>query len=231
MTKSLSKDYALLNIAKGIDLNSFIAVKNLLGTIAAGIYELEQNKIIELNKINAEGLAAMLSSDFSMTVKKELPSDLGYLKTLYNVIEKSEKKTTYDVIRMLCFDVKTLYSNQHVADIIGSLVSDNQLKENEKKGLLGKKKIVYEADLDSMKQSTASMLEALKNDTIDEHDTLLLYLLMKTDLLGDYYNSKEKAFIKEKLEQMKKTDNAIKDVLKIIDDILVILFALVAVFG
>lgn len=227
----ITRDYVLLTLAKEIDLNSFIRVNNFMATIAGGIYELEQKKVVELTKIQPEGISKLFPGDFEIKVNAELPDELSYLKVLYDVIKESEKKTMHDVVRLMSFDVKTQYSNKYVAMLIDSLVKDNIIAKEEKKGFLGREKVEYKVNQTDVNEMTKNMLTSAKENTMTEHDVLLLYLLMKTDMLSDYYASDDRKFIKEKLEEVKQEDGAIKDVLQVIDNILVVLFGLLALFG
>lgn len=228
---TITRDYVLLALAREIDLNSFIRVSNFMGTVAGGVYELEQKNVIELKRIQPEGIGKLLSGDFAIQVKTDLPSELSYLRVLYKVMKQSEKKTMHDVVKMMSFDIKTQYSETYIADLVGSLVADKIVTEEKKKGLLGKEKILYKTSQDCIKKMVQDMYAAIKNDAANEHDLLLLYLLMKTDMLDEFYSSSERALVQDKLEEFKKSDNAAKDVLQVMDDIVLILFGILALLG
>lgn len=224
---SLTREYVLLALAEKMNLFSVVRINNYVATVAAGICELEQMKVIELEQIQSDNHVTLLSGDMKITVKTELPSDLYYLETMYTIIMKSEKKTVSDVLINMQFDFKSGYSSKYITNLIDSLKTENLVKEEKKKGFLGIEKVEYDVDQGSIKQMTQSMLLSTLDDTLNEQDSLLLYLLMKTDMLACFYNAQESKLIKDKLQGFQ-NNNALKEVIQLMDELLIMLFAMIS---
>lgn len=229
MYQSLVKEFVLLNIAKEIDICSIIAMNSFLGTVAAGVFELEKSEIISVEEVKSD--FAGLNKDIKFVIKNELPQRLYYLETLYKVMSTLEKQTMIEVLKAFHFDIKTNASANFVHDILNSLVKDSTIQESRKKGFLGREKSIYKTDSSVIEKRMENLFTSLKNQTITEQDLILLYLLMKSDLLKAFYTGKETTFIQEQIETLMAVDNSATSVMKLMDSLLLVLFSILAVLG
>lgn len=230
MKQSVVKQYVFLANAKDINLNSIVALDNYMAVLSAGIYELEKHQVIDISELNSKlkNIDVKLAQNMKIVIKKELPSELKYLRILYRAIECLEQKTIFNLVKVMTYDQGTNNSNHYIQDIMEQLVEDGVSIKGEKKGLFGKHSNIYKSDntvIESLKGKLAN------NFNDDENAVILAFLLEKTNMLSMYYDKEEVKRIKENLNSVKLAQGSVTNMMNMMDNILLILFAVLAIFG
>lgn len=230
MNQSVTSQYVLLVNSKEINLNSIVALDSYVATLSAGIYELEKNEIIHLSEISGNDTAIDLdlAKNMKIDIMKELPPELAYLRILYNTLVQSEKRTLYDLIRAMTYDLKTNNSYNYVDDLMKYLVKEEAIEKVKKKGLFGKLNEVYRSDENIVK----SVKEDLMKDFSERIDSVILaFLLDKTHMLDMLYTKGEVKQIRDNLEKVKSVEGNVLNTMNMMNNIILLLFAFMVVLN
>lgn len=219
----VTSQFLLLSINKGINPDSFYNQDMIVSLITLGIYELKKENIIKLNYCKSKDINNSMkdrfSQDIDISIVNTLLPKLQHLKVLYEIINKSTKKTITDILSIFFIDFSENYFEKYSNDIKNVLTSNSYMMEQKKRGLFGIEKSSFKINdsmFDKLKHDLDNIIYSISVDNYHDLDTdyensILLILLVRTDLYYYYYSNKECKIIKEKVDKIITSNDLYKD--------------------
>ncbi|MDS0525674.1 GPP34 family phosphoprotein [Clostridium sp. SHJSY1] len=222
MNKSVTKQYALLVMNKRFNINSFLVRDFLVATIAAGLFELEKNKVLKVE---------YSKNNITFSIQKKLPDKLNYLSEIYNVILDCHEKTLYDVIKLFNMESNRRYSENYVQGLTHSMVKSGVLSETKKNKLFGKEKTSYVVNKETVNEIIKYIRETFLYDKSDDEECCILSILLnRTGLLKSYFGKDEADIIVNKIKKLIKGDYGLTTIIRGLDDLIVMSLGFVKFF-
>lgn len=178
----------------GIEKNMCIAASSVVELLMDGIVELEDNKL---------------------TVKRNLPDEKRYLRSVFDFIEKRQPVKFERVVEDYSITFTDKNSNELIGDVGESLVEAGYAQKD-KGGLFGRKDLYVpdERAVDRVIQNIRA--EILEEGEISEDIVALSVLLQKSGDLSKYFSAYEKKSLKKRLKEIKEHP-VNKEVARVID--------------
>jgi hypothetical protein len=167
-----------------------------------------------------------IDSNKKIQVVKELDEDKKYLEPLYHNIKDSKAKTVEGLAELYIFN-----SNKKYNELFRSLavsLEDSYVEIRDDKGVLRTKTTVVPNQGEQLKIIEKLRAEFLEEGSISEETMALGVLLNKSGIIKRYFSKFEADKLKERLEELKKSDAGIfiKRIVDYIDILITIIAAM-----
>ncbi|MFD1412836.1 GPP34 family phosphoprotein [Oceanobacillus jeddahense] len=137
-------------------------------------------------------------------VKSDLPTDLDYLQPLFHYIKQASPVKISKVVGAYNFSITDKHLKQLVNSVGDSLAKANTVViKNDKSG---SKYVPNKSSINKIIDKIRA--EIFEDELITQDVTILVILLNKSGLLKDYFSKHEQIEIKEKLNELNKTESA-----------------------
>ncbi len=185
---SLIQEYYLLAVDERGNLPPLRRNESNAGLMAAGVMDLLLGEVITLEKKK-------------ISIRKELPEELEYLRPLYTYLEEKPRATNR---LMSDYLISTGTRMRELIDKMGKALTAQGVASEEKAGFFGKK-TTYTPDKKYKDDLIGAIKEAVtQTREMSAHDTALVFLLQETKNLYQYFSKYEGEEVKATLKAMKK---------------------------
>ena len=191
-------------------------------------------KSVEISTcIVAGGVLALLIDNYilidankKVQVVKELDAGKMYLEPLYHYIKDSKAKTVEGIAESYIFSSNKKYNK--LIQVLASSLEDGYVELHDDKGLLRTKTTVVPIQGEQLKIIEKLRAEFLEEGSVSEETLTLGVLLLKSGLIKRYFSKFEADRLKERLEELKKSDAGIfiKKIVDYIDTLITIIAAM-----
>lgn len=225
MKLSITKQYVFLLINGGVNFDFSSLTDFLITSIVAGLLELKEEGIIKDETVE-EGNNILIS------IEKDLPNELDYLKQLYNAILVSKNKTLYEIVELFISNAHDCNCEKYSGNLVKSLIKDGMILGGKQERLGTESKVEQVINKDRMEQFIKYIREVFfEENDYNEEVFIIAKLLQKTGMLREYFTEKEESTIIRKLENVVEEfgDSTLSERLKLIDKILLLMFRSIAI--
>lgn len=219
---SITQELVLLLLAAKKNLNSTLNLRRTSAIVSAGLLELIQAGVIELEP----GKQGLYYGSSRIRFLSELPDDLAHLSGLVELIKNSGTNLLRDVVYKNFYDIYYRKLKPYLDVVVKSLVDAGVVTFTKQRVLFIniRKTIVDPNTEDLVVQNLRANL--LESGEAEAESVILALLLEKADLLKRYFSTHEQAQLQARLQQIKQSP-ADQDLLSLVEQVqrLLTLFA------
>lgn len=220
MNTSITEQFALLVINKDKYPGNIMDYNIFAGAFALGLYELNRNRVLEIVR------GDRAKEDILISIKSELPKDMGHLSLLYEAIVSDRKRTLSNILYIFTIGYSC---REYLSNIAEHLYEQGDVYQNIKKGFFAKEVKLYKAKEESVKETVECIRKNISSAKLNIDTLVLCKALIKADMIKLYFTKDESLRIKKVIdnEAGDRSDTIIDDTIKVMDNIFSIMIAII----